>query len=467
MCFMFSSLHLSMFRIPTRTRIILFQLLAILLFVSWLILLCIKPVTFLPDSDGYLATADHLSDTSSGRPVLFPLLLLITSKLHLKLSIVCYFIQILSLACFFWFCGPRKKLLSLTNIGILIGFLLLPAIWSYCGTCLTESILFAVEIWIVIFLSLLFFPRRQTSLALVILYSVAIGLLAILLKPWLMLYVVGCSVLFAVITLFGKAFRSARRPALILFIVTIGAFVFSYRYNISRSSSSANIAYLLANSDKVDDLKARLHEAKDTTSDEARFTSRLIDDIQLLKAKYNSDPLITPMEELKVLKVNDKAYVDTVNKAFRIAYFQRKKDVINLIGLSVERYVQDTKLGLSCLDICYGPYIKILKKNGAYFAISFSLLTFIYWLIRKRRETAPSFKRSLSAIGKQLLIFVGVLLFTSIFFALFLSISGGIELRRTVLPAVLFQLAAISYLIINRHELMVAKPDYNQIPKKL
>ncbi|WP_407744890.1 hypothetical protein [Niastella sp.] len=416
-------------------------------------------MTFFPDSYDYLATADHLSDTSSGRPLLFPLLLRITGMLHLKQSIVCYFIQILSLACFFWFCGPRKKLLSLTNIGILIGFLLLPAIWSYCGSCLTESILFAVEIWIVIFLSLLFFPRRQTSLASAILYSVAIGLLAILLKPWIMIYVIGCSVLIAVIAWFGKAFRSARRPALVLFIVTIGIFAFSYRYNMSKSSSSANIGYLLANSDKVDDLKARLQEVKDSTSEEARFISLIIDDIQLLKAKYNSDPCIAPMEELKVLKVYDKAYVDTLNKAFRIAYFERKKDVINLMGLSVERYVKDTKLGLSCLDVCYGPYIKILKKNGVYFAICFFLLTFIYWFIRKRRQTAPSFKRSLSANGKQLLIFVGVLLFTSIFFALFLAVSGGIELRRTVLPAVLFQLAAISYLIINRHELMMTKHD--------
>jgi hypothetical protein len=460
---MFSSLHLGMFRIPSRTRIIFFQLLALLLFISWLILFCIKPVTLLPDSDGYLATADHLSDNSTSRPLLFPLLLRITNTLHLKQSIVCYLIQILSLACFFWFCGPRKKLFSSTNFGILTGFLLLPAIWGYCGACLTESILFAIEIWIVIFLSLLFFPKRHTSLALAILYSVAIGLLAILLKPWIMLYVVGCSVLFAAIAWLGKAFRSARTSALVLFIVTMGVFVFSYRYNMSKSSSSANIVYLLANSDKVNDLKARLHEVTDTTSEEARFLSRVIEDIQVLQTKYNSDPLIAPMEELKVLKVNDKAYVDTINKAFRIAYFKRKTDVINLMGLSVERYVQDTQLGLSCLDICYGPYITILKKNGVYFAIAFSGLIFIYWLIRKRRGTAPTFKRPLSAIGKQLLIFVGVLLFTSIFFALFLSISGGIELRRTVLPAVLFQLAAICYLIINRHELMVAKQDNNQI----
>ena len=451
---MFSSLHLSMLRIPTRPRIIFFQLFAIVLFVSWLVLLCIKPVIFLPDSDGYLETANHLSDNSTSRPLLFPLLLRIMNTLHLKQSIVCYFINILGLLGFFWFCGPRKKLLSVTNLGILIGFLLLPAIWSYCGACLTESILFAVEIWIIILLSLLFFPKRQHSLVRVILYSVAIGLLAILLKPWIMLYVVGCSVLFAVIAWFGKAFRAARMPALVLFVVTIGAFVFSYRYNMSKSSSSANIVYLLANSDKENDLKARLQEAKDTTNEEARFISRVIDDIQLLKDKYNSDPLIAPMEELKVLIVNDKAYVDTINRAFKIAYFERKKDVISLMGLSVERYVQDTQLGLTCLDICYGPYITILKKNGVYFVIAFTLLTFIYWFIRRRRETAPSFKRSLSPIGKQLLIFVGVLLFTSIFFALFLSVSGGIELRRTVLPAVLFQLVAISYLVINRQELM-------------
>jgi len=329
----------------------------------------------------------------------------------------------------------------------------LPTIWSYCSACLTESILFAVEIWIVIFLSLLFFPKRQLSLISAILYSVAIGLLAILLKPWIMIYVVGCSVLFAVIACFFKSFRAARMPALVLLIVTIGAFAFSYRYNMRKSSSSANIGYLLTNSDKVDDLKTRLQEAKDITGDEARFIGLMIDDIQLLKEKYNSDPCIAPMEELKVLKVNDKAYTDTLNKAFRIAYFERKKDMIGLMGLSVERYVQDTQLGLTCLDICYGPAITILKKNGVYFAIALTALTLIYWFIRKRRKSAPAIKRPLSPTGKQLLIFVGILLFTSIFFALFLCISGGIELRRTVLPAVLFQLAAISYLVINRDKL--------------
>ena len=453
---MFSSLHLSMLRIPTRPRIIFFQLIAVVLFVTWLVLLCINPVKFYPDSDGYLETANHLTDNSTSRPLLFPLLLQIINTLHLKQSIVCFFINIFSLLSFFQLCGPRKKLFSVTNIGILTGFFLLPAIWSYCAACLTESILFAVEIWIVIFLSLLFFPKRPTSLVSVIIYSLAIALLGTLLKPWIMLFVVGCSVLFAVIAWFGKAFRTARVPALVLLIVTIGAFVFSYKYNMSKSSSSANIVYLLANSNKIDELKARVQEAKDLTPEEALFTSRVIDDIQLLKDKYNSDPLIAPMAALKVLKVNDKAYVDTVNRAFKIAYFQRKKDLINLMGLSVVKYVQDTQAGLTCLDICYGPFITILKKNGVYFAIALTGLTLIYWFIQRRRKAASAVKRPLSLFGKQVLIFVGILLFTSIFFALFLSVSGGIELRRTVLPAVLFQLIAISYLMINRRELLKA-----------
>ncbi|MBO9198738.1 MULTISPECIES: hypothetical protein [Niastella] len=448
-----------MLHIPSRTPKVFFLILAIFLSISWLVLLIINPVIIAPDSYGYMETAKHLSDPSSSRPILFPLLILITNTLHLKLSIVCYFIQMASLVCFFWFCGPRKNLLSLANLGILIVFLLMPATWSYFGICLTESIIFAVEIWIVIFLSLLFFPARQNSLVSMVLYSLAIALLAITLKPWIMIYVVGCSVLFTVITLFIKAFRAVRKPALVLFIVTIGAFAFSYRYNIDHSSSSANIVYLLANSDRVDDLKARLHEAKDTTTEEARFISLVIDDIQVLQTKYNADPLTAPMEDQKVLKVNDKAYADTINKAFKIAYFQRSKDVINLMNLSVSRYINDTQLGLTCLDICYGPAFKILRKNGVYFALAFFGLTLIVWVIGKRRKGTPLFKRPVSIAGKQLLIFVVILLFTSFFFALFLSISGGIELRRTVLPAVLFQLAAISYLIINRHKLMAAKED--------
>jgi len=258
MCFMFSYLHLSMLPIPARPRTLIFQLFALVLFVAWLILFCMNPVTYLPDSYGYLETANHLTDNSTSRPLLFPLLLRITNTLHLKQSIVCYFIQVLSLIGFCRYCGPRKKLLSVTNTGILAGFLLLPAIWSYCTTCLTESILFAVEIWIVVFLALLFFPNRSLSLGRAILYSVAIGLLACLLKPWIMLFVAGCSVLFAITAWFGKAFRASRMPALVLFVITMGTFVFSYKYNMSKSSSAANIGYLLANSDADNALKARL-----------------------------------------------------------------------------------------------------------------------------------------------------------------------------------------------------------------
>lgn len=455
--FVFSSLHLSMLRIPSRSYILFSQFFALFLFVCWLVLLCVQPVSIEPDSYTYMETAKNLGDTSSGRPILFPLLLLITNKLHLKQSIICYLVQIMSLVAFLRFFSPDKKLFSLTNTGIFIGFLMLPAIWSYTGSCLTESILFAVEIGIVILLSCLFFPKRPTSLLTAVVYSLAIALLATLLKPWLLLYVVGCSVLLAVIAWFGKAFRSVRMPALVLFIVTTGVFIVSYRYNMSKTASSANIIYLLTSSDKVDDLKARMQETKDTTTEEAHFISRMIDDIQLLKAKYNSDPFSAPMEELKVLKVNNAAYVDTVNKAFKIAYFQRTKDVFNLFGLSVQRYVQDTQVGLTCLDICYGPFIKILKKNGVYFVIALTALTFIIWFIQKRRKKVPVFNRPLSATGKQVLIFVGILLFTSIFFALFLCISGGVELRRTVLPAVLFQLLALSIPIIKRKELMVPK----------
>src|ERR1044072_480713 len=135
-----------MLRIPPRSSILFSRFFALFLFISWLVLLCIQPVTIESDSYGYMATADNLGDTSSGRPILFPLILLITKTLHLKQSIVCYLIQTFSLLAFLWHAGARKELFALRNTGILIGFLLLPAIWSYCGSCLTESILFAVEI---------------------------------------------------------------------------------------------------------------------------------------------------------------------------------------------------------------------------------------------------------------------------------------------------------------------------------
>src|SRR5579872_6271226 len=188
-----------MFRLPRLITILFFQLVFIVLFIAWLVLFCIKPVVFTPDSTTYQSTAAHLTDPTSLRPILFPLLLRITNVLHLKQGIVCYLVDLFSLGCMLVFWSPRKKSLSRTNIAIMVGFLLLPAIWSYCNTCLTESILPAVEAWIMILMVRLFFPNSKTSLAQAILCSVGIALLATLLKPWIMLYILGCSGLLAMV----------------------------------------------------------------------------------------------------------------------------------------------------------------------------------------------------------------------------------------------------------------------------
>lgn len=423
------------------------QFLFLLLFASWLGLFFIKPLVFFPDSETYQATAHHLKDPSQVRPLLFPLLLRITDALHLKLSIVCYLANVFSLICLLALAGPRKRLLSPTNLGIMIGFFVLPAIWSYCGTCLTESILPAVEIWIIIFLVRLFFPQRETSLALAILFSLVIALLATLLKPWIMLYVLGCSGLFAMISWGSGLFRPVRRPALVLFIISIGAFAFTYRYNISKSPSSANIGFLIVSSGVEDNLKARLSEETDTTREEARFMRSMLDDIELINTKYNGDPYDPPMKDLKVLKVTERAYVDTVNKAFRVAYLQRWKDMRKLLRLSARKYVKDIHLGLNCLDTLYGPTLPLLPKMGVYSVIFISAFTFLFWLIRWRRTNPGTSWAGLRALTKKRLVFAGALLFSSFFFALFLCIGGGVELPRTVLPAALFQLLALGWLI--------------------
>jgi len=447
---------------PNRPRknIIFSLFLCSLLFLSWLVLFCIKPVVFYPDSETYQATAAHLTDSTQVRPLLFPLLLRITGVLHLKLSIICFLADVFSLVCLLGLLSPRKPLFTRTNLGILIGFFLLPAIWSYCGTCLTESILPAVETWIVILLVWLFFPRRENSLALAILYSVTIALLASLLKPWIMLYVVGCSVLFALVSGFNQLFRQVRKPALVLLIVSLGAFAFSYRYNISKSPSSANIGFLIVSSGKVDDLKTRYRQAKDTTAEEARFMKSLIDDIDLINTKYNGDPYDPPMKDLKVLKVTEREYVDTVNKAFKVAYLQRGRDVVKLARLSARKYVKDTHIGLNCLDTLYGPSLPVLQAAGVNTVILVSVALIAFWLGRHRLPGLPglrAFWRQLPDIGKRHLLFAAVLLISSFFFALFLCVAGGVELARTVLPAVFFQLLALSYLIINREDLSPRK----------
>lgn len=438
--------------IPPRKSILALRLISIVLCISWLVLFCIKPVVFYPDSETYQATAAHLTDSASIRPILFPLLLRITAALHLKLSVVCFLIDVLSLVCFLRFCAPRSKSSGRARPGILIAFLLLPAIWSYCGTCLTESILPAVEIWITILMLRLFFSDGNTSVASAIGLSVLIALLAILLKPWIMLYVLGCSALILMLGWCTRLFRSVIASALILFLVSAGAFVFSYRYNISKSPSSANIGFLIVSSGKVEDLKARWKDEKDTASEKARFISSLIDDINLINTKYNSDPYDAPVKDLKVLKVTERSYVDTVNKAFRVAYLERGQDIVGLMRLSVHKYIKDIHLGLDCLDKLYGPSLPLLPKAGVYCVILLAALVLIFRVVRWRSGNAPSWDDpsaipAIPDIRKKQLVFVGILLFCSFFFALFLCIAGGVELPRTVLPAVLFQLLAVAYLI--------------------
>lgn len=439
---------------PRRKIIISLQLVFVLLLVSWLILFCISPVVFFPDSESYQATTAHLTDSTSIRPILFPLLLRITDALHLKLSIVCFLIDIFSLVCFLRLAGPRRKLLSPTNLGLLIGFLLLPGIWNYCGTCLTESILPAVEIWIIILLVGLFFPGRELSLPSAILRSVAIAMLAALLKPWLMLYVLGSSALLIAVSWCTDLFRSVRKSAIVLFIVSAGSFLCSYRYNVSKSPSSANIGFLLASSGKAEDLKLRWRSEKDTTTEEARFIRSLIDDLDLINNKYNGDPYDPPVKDLKVLRVTERDYVDTVNKAFRISYLERTKDMVALMRLSLHKYIREIHLGLDCLNKLYGPSLPLLPIAGVYSVILLSVVAFIYWFVRRRRANASSSSNQLTPIGKKRLIFVGLLLASSLVFALFLCVSGGVELPRTVLPAVFFQLLTLTWLIANKHDLL-------------
>ena len=152
----------------------------------------VTPVRICPDSYGYFADADHLFEPGyqTIRPVLFPLFLRVLYNTPLKMSVVAYLLNCASLLSMVKLAGGKARpLFSQRNTIVLISFLMLIGIWSYCGTYLTESILFAVQIWIFIFLYKIVFPIKTPNVLATIGYALAICLLATTLKPWIMIMV--------------------------------------------------------------------------------------------------------------------------------------------------------------------------------------------------------------------------------------------------------------------------------------
>ncbi|HEX3934170.1 MAG TPA: hypothetical protein VHW43_05790, partial [Puia sp.] len=195
-------------------------ILPMVLFFAWFLFLSFSPVASHPDSLSYQLDADHFTDPMWGgmRPPLFPLFLRLTDILGIKLSIATFLVNVASLVCFVLVAGYRQPLFSRRNSLLLTGFFVLPALWSFSGATLTESILPAVEASIFILMIKLYFPRNEVSVGRMVLYALGACLLSILLKPWIMFFTIVSACLLLVSGVLFRAVRFVRLPSLILLI---------------------------------------------------------------------------------------------------------------------------------------------------------------------------------------------------------------------------------------------------------
>jgi len=433
------------------------QVILFLLFSGWLILFIISPVKMFPDSYGYFADAKNLFDPAyqTVRPVLFPFFLRVLDGTPLKMSIVAYLLNCASLLALVKMAAGKQPLFSLRNTIVLICFFLLTGLWSYCGTYLTESILFSVTLWIFILLVRIVFPAGRQHPLLIILYSLLICLLATILKPWIMIMVLLSGVFLFLASFILRGGRLQRLPSFILLTVSVVLFFAGLHYNRGKSAEKANMVVLMISSGNEDDLRERLASDKGLSKDSAAFIAALVADIDLINHKYQRNPwLASATTELKVLNLFDKKYVPAIDKAFHIMYFEHFKDLIGLGLLSLERHVSQLRLGTSCFEVAYGPELPGLRTSAVIIIVSFALLLVIYQSTRpdasgKGRVGLKPMRQFLKE-NAQLTIFTSAILLAGIIFSIFLCVAGADELQRTVLPAALFQLFALAWLILRK-----------------
>ncbi|TDW97359.1 hypothetical protein [Dinghuibacter silviterrae] len=404
------------------------------LFLCWLALFILQPVALFNDSPGYMADARNLFDPSyhTIRPVLFPFFLRVVDTLHIKLSIAALVVNTAS----FWYLLKMAsgRWMSTGNALFLSAFFLMTGIWSYCGTCLTETILPSVELWM--FISLVRIIREK-RIAFMILYAVAICLLGTLLKPWIMLMVTGTAVLLLAAALLLPAFKSARVPSAVLLLVSGISFAVSFRYNQSKTMETANLVMLMVSSGNEGKLRDRLANDKGLTPDSAAFIAALVTDIDTINHKYYGNAWdASTAHAVKYLNVWDKGDVPAIKKGFHLMYFEHFRDELGLCRLSLQRYVIDLGLGAACLNMTYKPELPGLRSFAIPLLVA-ATLGFIVFNF-KRLTSGPLLQDPLT-------IFTLVVLLASVGFCLFLCLAGANELQRNVLPGVLFQLYALTY----------------------
>ncbi|WP_431214128.1 hypothetical protein ACQ86N_04465 [Puia sp. P3] len=428
-----------------------------LLFSGWLYLFVTTPVRICPDSYGYFADADHLFEPGyqTIRPVLFPLFLRVLHGTPLKMSIVAYLLNCGSLLYMVKLgSGKARPLFSRRNTIVLISFLMLIGIWSYCGTYLTESILFAVQIWIFIFLYKIVFPIKAPNVLAAIGYALAICLLATTLKPWIMIMVLLTAVSLFIASLAIRSFRSKMLSSFILLVVAIVAFGVSMGYNRSKSFEKANIVVFMAGSGFERTLQERLTGDKSLNKEDSSFLAAVLSDMDLILHKYDRNPWdASKARELRVLNVLDPAYGPGIDKAYRLVYFQRFRDFMGLVGLAFERHISDLRLDTSCFEIAYGPELPGLRNLSVILIVGFAVLLQAWNSTRPDPSTGR--RTGLRPIGnylkenRQLSVFIGVMLLSGIIFSLLLTLAGAFELKRTNLPSAICQAIAIAWIVVS------------------
>ena len=431
------------------------QALLFLLFSGWIYLLVVTPVRMCPDSYGYFADADHLFEPGyqTIRPVLFPLFLRVLHNTPLKMSIVAYLLNCASLLYMVKLAGGKNRLFSQRNTIVLISFLMLIGVWSYCGTYLTESILFAVQIWIFIFLYKIVFPVKTPNVLATIGYALAICLLATTLKPWIMIMVLLTAVFLCIASLAIRSFRSKMVSSFILLVVAIVSFGVSMEYNRSKSYEKPNIVVFIAGSGFEHTLQERLTSDNSLSKEDSSFLAAVLSDIEVILYKYDKNPWdASKANELRVLNVLDKRYGPGIDKAYRLMYFQRFRDFMGLVGLALERHISDLRLDTSCFEIAYGPELPGLRNLSVILIVGFAVLLQAWKSTRPDLSTGR--KAGLRPIKNylkeniQLSVFIGVILLSGIVFSLLLTLAGAFELKRTNLPAAICQVIAIAWLVV-------------------
>jgi hypothetical protein len=433
------------------------QVILATLVTTWLILLYNYHVQLNPDSYGYLADSKNLLVPGyvTIRPILYPAYLRLLGSPGPVLSIITFLLNCAGLLYLVYISGGRRRLFSIPDTIVLICFFLLTAIWSYCGSILTESILFSVVLWVFVFITKIIFPKQIQHPLVTVLYSILVCILSITLKPWILAMVLLVSALLFLAALLLHSFRSHRRSSFILLAISAISFVVTLPYNRSKSAESANTVVLIANPGNEEVLKTRLKEDSSLSSSSAAFIQSLVSDIELINGRYKGNPWdASATNDLKLLNINDKKQVVSIKRAFHVMYFERGKDVLGLIFLAFQRYVSDLSLGLNCLDIAYGPQLPGVRSFA--FPLIFISLILILVYICTRRDPVGKKKVGMKPVfqflknNRDLAIFTGIILFASVCFGLFLSLAGT-DLQRIVLPSVLFELFALTYIILKTY----------------